>query len=478
MQAKQACLWLSSSFEQMVDQFVEAFESNGIDLVFYFDGLMCPFKRQVSLTRRVMMAKYAFSVLNSLDKYSTRGPSKKILPVLAFESMVGTLHRRGVEVGFSQFEADGDIAQYCAAHPECIGAISNDSDFFICDMNGASYIPLELLQIKRQTNGEWSITCQMFRSDRIASLLNLAKKWMPLFATLVGNDYTHEHSKLHKLHQCMDIYYDETASQVISKVAKFLSRFPPREKNAIDIYNILLERLDKKEQNELLPVLQHSVSMYTFHTTGQTTNRSGDLPLRYQTGINDVLMLEFQLGQFAPGLMSVLADGEFWIGISIFDHYIFDIDEIYLDLRKAIYEILLAHHLKASIESSAESQEKGRASTVCYVDELAQSQHGYYKQRTIKLTLDVLGTHVLPVNSIRKKPDAEKLNFLLSKLRAQSLLEANLERGLLLPCAVMRYLLLEDSGKVEKVNSYRNLRRSPLLIGGRSNSIAGSSFAV
>jgi len=88
----------------------------------------------------------------------------------------------------------------------------------------------------------------------------------------------------------MDIYYDETASQVISKVAKFLSRFPPRgtflrqvplhmpifsantviltEKNAIDIYNILLERLDKKEQNELLPVLQHSVSMYTFHTTG------------------------------------------------------------------------------------------------------------------------------------------------------------------------------------------------------------------
>ena len=95
------------------------------------------------------------------------------------EAFIGTLQRRGcVEVRFSNFEADRDIAHYCATHPECIGAVSQDSDFLVFDMGEACYMPLNSLQIKPKVKdqGKWSVACQTFRVDLTASMFNFDKK--------------------------------------------------------------------------------------------------------------------------------------------------------------------------------------------------------------------------------------------------------------------------------------------------------------
>ncbi len=71
-------------FEQKVAEWLDAFESCGIGLVFFFDGLVDPLKRATSLERRSRDAKYATSVLHSLqERANTGSPPKVLLPILA-----------------------------------------------------------------------------------------------------------------------------------------------------------------------------------------------------------------------------------------------------------------------------------------------------------------------------------------------------------------------------------------------------------
>ncbi len=71
-------------FEQKVAEWLDAFESCGIGLVFFFDGLVDPLKRATSLERRSRDAKYATSVLHSLqERANTGSPPRVLLPILA-----------------------------------------------------------------------------------------------------------------------------------------------------------------------------------------------------------------------------------------------------------------------------------------------------------------------------------------------------------------------------------------------------------
>ncbi|ELR19826.1 uncharacterized protein ACA1_133390 [Acanthamoeba castellanii str. Neff] len=416
---------LGGQFEQKVEEWLDAFESCGIGLVFFFDGLVDPLKRATSLERRSRDAKYATSVLHSLqERANTDGPPRVLLPILAAAAFVGTLQRRGVEMRFSNFEADRDIACYCTTHPECIGAVSQDSDFLIFDMGEACYVPLDSLQIKQASKpGKWTITCQTFRVDLTASMFNFDKKWMPIFASLVGNDYTREDTRLIKLYRQMNIIAGDNVGQIIRKIAKFLSRFRAEEKE-LDVYMYLMKYIRKEDRNHLHQVLKRSVNVYTITSEAPPTDVQvghGGLAFKHDSGMNEALALEFRQGRLATQHMSVLADGEYWAGVSVVDPTLFDPGEIYLQLRATMYRALLGHQLEQSKASkklqpgeqesgqpqsagasagSGKAQQqkkqptKGGGPTLC-VSELMQTQRSYRKRSTVTLKPGDAGGQIL-----------------------------------------------------------------------------------
>lgn len=483
-----------AEFEQKVEEWLDAFESCGIGLVFFFDGLVDPLKRATSLERRSRDAKYATSVLHSLqERANTDGPPRVLLPILAAAAFVGTLQRRGVEMRFSNFEADRDIACYCATHPECIGAVSQDSDFLIFDMGEACYVPLDSLQIKQAGKpGKWTITCQTFRVDLTARMFNFDKKWMPIFASLVGNDYTREDTGLIKLYRQMNIIAGDNVGQIIRKIAKFLSRFRAEEKE-LDVYMYLMKYIRKEDRNHLHQVLKRSVNVYTITSEAPPTDVQvghGGLAFKHDSGMNEALALELRQGRLATQHMSVLADGEYWAGVSVVDHTLFDPGEIYLQLRATMYRALLGHQLEQSKASkklqpgeqesgqpqsagasagSGKAQQqkkqptKGGGPTLC-VSELMQTQRSYRKRSTVTLKPGDAGCQMPPIADLRSMAESDRLHIFLSSMRADDLLAADLPTGLLLPCAVLRYLLVEQNDSATLDGGGERLGRAePLL---------------
>ena len=78
-------------------------------------------------------------------------------------------------------EADAEVASLANAW-NC-PVLSNDSDFFIFDIK-AGYIPLSSLDWKSSR-----LSAKIFHRRNLASHLRIHPELLPLFASLVGNDY-------------------------------------------------------------------------------------------------------------------------------------------------------------------------------------------------------------------------------------------------------------------------------------------------
>lgn len=78
-------------------------------------------------------------------------------------------------------EADSEVASLANAY-NC-PVLSNDSDFFIFDIE-AGYIPLSSFDWKSSR-----LTAKIFHRRKLASHLRIHAELLPMFASLVGNDY-------------------------------------------------------------------------------------------------------------------------------------------------------------------------------------------------------------------------------------------------------------------------------------------------
>ncbi|CAL1526383.1 unnamed protein product [Lymnaea stagnalis] len=116
------------------------------------------------------------------------------LPALAYETFMQTLTEIGVPHATCQFEADVEIA-VLANKLKC-PVISNDSDFFIFDLSHG-FLPLDYLDF-RPLHKEDSLESESYHylhchkyhvDDFIKSFDGLNRSVLPVFASLLGNDF-------------------------------------------------------------------------------------------------------------------------------------------------------------------------------------------------------------------------------------------------------------------------------------------------
>lgn len=184
-------------YTELADLFIshlQQMQAAGIDLKIYFDGPLHGRKEQTRFLRHRGNIDRIHSVLKNMTWLAQNDKSTKanrstsvsqqlfVIPLLALDACVHAIRHHSIDFEFCDDEADGEIAQQARENGGFI--ISRDSDFFVYNLGTAGYIPLDTLTINSD-----GLTALAYRSSQIASHFGLEPKYMPVFASILGNDY-------------------------------------------------------------------------------------------------------------------------------------------------------------------------------------------------------------------------------------------------------------------------------------------------
>ncbi|XP_052333963.1 constitutive coactivator of peroxisome proliferator-activated receptor gamma isoform X1 [Oncorhynchus keta] len=164
-------------------EFVGAFVTAGIRLVFFFDGVVEEEKRAEWVNRRLKVNEEVARVFHYL-KYHGQQPGRELfcLPSGLATFSRFALKSLGQETWCSVREADYEIASFALRH-NCMGILGQDTDFIIYD----SVPYLSVAQLRLDT-----MTTVLFSTDKLCHALQLQKSELPLLACLLGNDVVPE----------------------------------------------------------------------------------------------------------------------------------------------------------------------------------------------------------------------------------------------------------------------------------------------
>ncbi|KAF9297831.1 hypothetical protein BGZ74_009629 [Mortierella antarctica] len=225
-----------SAFANHLTAHVQALENAGFRLHFLFDGPLPMQKLQTRLTRDTEKIRKVTRVVNDLEHYyhgysgmpgashslydqpqqhlasgitgvsnsgaagrgAGRSNSQFLIPPLVMDVTLQTLRSLGVELMVCDGEADGLVAQLAMEKSldptiEEAYAVSKDSDYFIYNTGSSSkggYIPLDSLFVQVDPESqETTVSATVYSQSAIAEHLGIRPEFLPLFASLTGNDY-------------------------------------------------------------------------------------------------------------------------------------------------------------------------------------------------------------------------------------------------------------------------------------------------
>lgn len=224
-------------YMHFLQEFVDAFKKANLRLVFFFDGTVEENKRAEWVKRRLRVNHDISRVFQYIKDYRQQ-PDKQMfcLPSgLATFSRFALKHL-GQETFCSVREADYEIAEY-ALHNNCIGILSQDTDFVIYDT--VPYLSLAKLKLENMN------TVQLCR-EKLCHVLNLQKSDLPLLACMLGNDIVPEHRLQNLRKHILTLYGKKHQGDKVFAVANFIRMHRPDSCGACDISSMRLSKADKE----------------------------------------------------------------------------------------------------------------------------------------------------------------------------------------------------------------------------------------
>ncbi|KAG7160574.1 protein asteroid-like [Homarus americanus] len=175
-------------YASYVEQFFQRLQSCAVDTIVIMDGGQ-PLDAKKMRTVRERIQNQIFMCI-SVEPSNQM--NSKLFPCMGRQVFVTTLHKMGIMVLQTDFEADEEIAMLSKKFG--FEVLSNDSDFYMCD------VPFILLQTvnhkkictektKNSTKTFNYMTCRHFSVERFCELTGMDRAHLPLLATLLGNDY-------------------------------------------------------------------------------------------------------------------------------------------------------------------------------------------------------------------------------------------------------------------------------------------------
>ncbi|KAK4510098.1 uncharacterized protein ATC70_006269 [Mucor velutinosus] len=185
----------------VVAKTIDSLHRAGIQLTFLFDGALpqdkldTRVKRHKSYIERCASTYWNLKQINTSNKHADEERQNGIqyygdlflIPPLTLEVIVQTLKELQVEIQVCEAEADGEVVSMAARERAYV--VSQDSDMHVYPDVGKGYIPFESLTIPIQDTDSDYISASVYHPETLAKSLNLEPYQLPLFGTLLGNDY-------------------------------------------------------------------------------------------------------------------------------------------------------------------------------------------------------------------------------------------------------------------------------------------------
>ncbi|KAL4624774.1 protein asteroid1-like [Arapaima gigas] len=239
------------SFALLVRQFFEALFTCKIRPFVVLDGGTDPSDKKFRTLKERLQSK--IKQANALS----RGANGSILPLLSKEVFVQVLRSLHVPLIQSIFEADSEIA--ALANEWNCAVLTNDSDFYIYDLK-AGCLPITHFQWGNVTNckrtSEWFIPARVFTINRFCANFNqMNKALLPLFAVIIGNDYSHLQDT-ERLFSCIEVPKAGRApgSRMHSRIdslLNWLAGFPGPQEAVEALLELLGDRCGRNVQVDL-----------------------------------------------------------------------------------------------------------------------------------------------------------------------------------------------------------------------------------
>ncbi|XP_064173023.1 constitutive coactivator of peroxisome proliferator-activated receptor gamma [Anguilla rostrata] len=224
----------------LLEEFVASFTAAGIRLVFFFDGVVDDDKRKEWVRRRLRVNKDVARVFQHIKLHGQQ-PGRDLLCLPSGLATFSTfaLKSLGQETWSTTREADYEIASY-ALQNDCMGILSQDSDFLIFDT--APYLSVSRLRLDRLC------TMQLCR-DTLCRTLGLHPGDLPLLACVLGNDTVPEQRLQCLRSKCMAEYRSRLSQTPnhgkVFAVAEFISSNRPSSGDAEGIVRLPLSDIDR-----------------------------------------------------------------------------------------------------------------------------------------------------------------------------------------------------------------------------------------
>ncbi|KAI9307215.1 hypothetical protein BJ944DRAFT_286400 [Cunninghamella echinulata] len=385
-----------NDFAKIISLLINKLQNFGFQLIFLFDGALPEAKENTRLKRYKGYIEKLSAVLNNLSQIDTsnkqnpsaainNGPQYNrdlyIIPPLTIEVCIQTLRELDVTVMISSEEADGLVVQLAQEKNGYI--ISLDSDMYIYPHSGKGYIPLDSLKIPTiNSNHTNTITAKIYQPEKLANFLQLDKSILPLFGSLLGNDYVNIQDIKHPIMNWCSTnsgfqVKKQGAAQWPKYVAEFLrcinqqsirshpslsiidtvvSHLRPiilnngianKKEFAENLGNLLVESVYRYDPQSLL--LKHSAYSSTITSTPSTTSFYNNCELANM--------------QRSRQILDVITTHTFWTGIYIEDIHLDSSWNISESLRQAMYGLLNVEIVKEYIREKGHMTVKEVPST-------------------------------------------------------------------------------------------------------------------
>lgn len=177
--------------------FVTAFTSAGIKLIFFFDGMVEPGKRDEWVKRRLKNNREISKIFHYIkSKRDQPGRNMFFIPSGLAIFTRFALRTLGQETFCSLQEADYEVASYGLQH-NCLGILGEDTDYLIYDT--CPYFSIGDLCLE-------SLQTVMLCREKLCESLGLRVADLPLLACLLGNDITPEGMFESFRYKCLSSY--------------------------------------------------------------------------------------------------------------------------------------------------------------------------------------------------------------------------------------------------------------------------------
>ena len=308
--------------------------------------------------------------------------------------------------------------------------LSNDSDFFIFDVEGG-FIPLSSFKWQSCPS-----TARIFYRKQLAEYFGIHSELLPLFASLVGNDYVNL--------ELLEPFHENLRRQgtSISKkeekfraIAKLLQKAPAStEKEAIEF---AIRRVPQdRSKNELKRAAEISLQEYTItekHLVGyfERNDISSSLKIQNNQEMEEWVLRRFRDGRFSTSCMSSLVSGKVRLRFQVEIMEETSANRCSQSLRAYIYGILTSAPLTG-----------GRRTMVQEWDRVGHQ----VESRSISPTD---GENVPRLSEIRSLSPDNKLAMLLDALDSNTTNIKSLPTELKLVAASLRFLARNAYPKLE-----------------------------